>query len=120
MLINLSNQQVIAHSLKRANSFLSRLRGLLFTKELPTGCALHILPCRSIHTFFMKYSIDVLYLNSNQKIVAIDEQLRPGLIGKRYADAVSVIELPAGTVCVTGTRVGDFIQLSNLSNKGRM
>lgn len=113
MLINLSNQQVIAHSFKKADSFLSRLKGLLFTKELPTGCALHILPCRSIHTFFMNYSIDVLYLDSSQKIVAIDEQLRPGLIGKRYVGAASVLELPAGTVRMTGTRVGDFIQLSN-------
>ncbi|MGC5325431.1 DUF192 domain-containing protein [Brevibacillus sp. SYSU BS000544] len=111
MLINLSNNQILASQIGQAYTFLGRLKGLMFTKELPTGCALHIRPCRSVHTFFMNYSIDVLYLNADLKIVAIDEQLRPGKVGPIYADAVSVIELPAGAARQTETQIGHFVQL---------
>ena len=111
MLINLSNNEILASQLGQAYTFFGRLKGLMFTKELPTGCALHIRPCRSVHTFFMNYSIDVLYLNANYKIVAIDEQLRPGKVGPLHKDAVSVIELPAGTARQTETQIGHIVQL---------
>lgn len=111
MLINLSNNQILASKMGQAYTFLRRLKGLMFTKDLPTDCALHIRPCRSVHTFFMNYSIDVLYLNANYKIVAIDEQLCPGKVGKMYAEAVSVIELPAGTARRTDTQIGHVVQL---------
>ncbi|WP_064092024.1 DUF192 domain-containing protein [Rossellomorea aquimaris] len=105
-LVNLSNERVIADSLKEAYHFFNRLRGLMFTDKLDSGTGLHIKPCRSIHTFFMNYPIDVLYVNEQNIIVAIEEALEPGKTGKLYADASSVVELPAGTVKETGTHIG--------------
>ena len=75
-----------------ANTYFKRLKGLMFTKELPDQSALHIVPCNEIHTFNMKYSIDVLYLDRNNNILHIEEEMQPGKIGKRVNNAVSVVE----------------------------
>ncbi|MBH0229183.1 DUF192 domain-containing protein [Halobacillus yeomjeoni] len=105
-LVNLDNEEVIVESLRGAYHFFTRLRGLMFTDKLDSGSGLHIRPCRSIHTYFMNYPIDVLYLNKDNVIVAVEEKLEPGRTGKRYADAYSVVELPAGTLMKTGTDIG--------------
>lgn len=76
---------------------------------MPDHQALHISPCPSIHTFFMRYPIDVLYLNNRKEIVGIEEELMPGKIGKRFSKAESVIELPAGKIRDTSTTVGQMI-----------
>ncbi|RXJ01963.1 DUF192 domain-containing protein [Anaerobacillus alkaliphilus] len=109
-LVNGSNGKILAEDLKVADTFLSRLRGLMFTDTLPSNCALHIIPCRSIHSFFMNYAIDVVYLNANMQIVAIDEAVAPGKIGKLHKGTISVVELPAGKVAATETRVGNYLQ----------
>ena len=81
----------------------------MFTDKLHSGTGLHIKPCRSIHTYFMNYPIDVLYVNEQNIIVAIEEALEPGRTSRRYTDASSVVELPAGTIRETGTHVGDTL-----------
>ncbi|MFD1037347.1 DUF192 domain-containing protein [Virgibacillus byunsanensis] len=106
-LVNLSNDKVIAETVNQAYSFVKRLKGLMFTDKLESGTGVHIRPCQSVHTFFMNYSIDIIYLNKANIVVAIDEALPPGKVGGRYADAVSVIELPTGTTGRTETKVGD-------------
>lgn len=116
-LLNLSNGKELAAHVKVADSFLSRFKGLMLTKCLPEGHSLYIQPCPSIHTFFMNYSIDVLYINENNEIVGADEQLEPAKIGKRYKGAYSVFELPEGTIRNTGTEVGHFIKLLNEKGK---
>ncbi|WP_409252346.1 DUF192 domain-containing protein [Bacillus sp. SCS-153A] len=110
--VNLSNEQVIVEHLMEAHNFFKRLRGLMFTARLDSGKGLHIKPCRSIHTFFMNYPIDVLYVNDHNIIVAIEESVAPGKVGKLYADASSVVELPAGTVKETGTEVGNSLSFN--------
>lgn len=109
-LVNLSNDKVIAEKINQAYGFLKRLRGLMFTDKLDSGTGLHIKPCQSVHTFFMNYSIDIIYLNETDLVVAIDEALAAGKTGSRYADAVSVVELPAGTIEQTGTKVGNKLE----------
>lgn len=110
-LVNLSNHTTLAHSLAEARSFLKRLKGLMFTKELPTGHGLHIQPCQSIHTFYMNYSIDVLYVNEQLVVVAMDLEMRPRKFGKLYKQAQSVIELPAGTIQHSRTKIGDKLNI---------
>ncbi|UTR12329.1 DUF192 domain-containing protein [Evansella sp. LMS18] len=105
-LVNLSNDRVIAGDVNKAYNFFKRLKGLMFTKELPAGEGLHIKPCPSIHTFFMKYPIDVLYINKDNVVVAIDEALQPGKAGARYPGASAVVELSVGSVKASETQVG--------------
>lgn len=106
-LINMTTDKVLVQNLIQAHSFWSRFRGLMFKCSMPSDSALHLYPCRSIHTFFMKFDIDVIYLNEENKVVGIETSLVPGKIGWRYKEARSVIELPAGKVY--GVSTGDTL-----------
>lgn len=110
MLLNRETGKVLANDVRMARTFWSRLRGLMFTSEFRSGNALHIQPCQSIHTFFMRYPIDVLYLDSNLKVIAVEENVRPGKFGRIHRKALSVIELPIGKVSETETEVGQEVQ----------
>ncbi len=101
---------ILATEVKTANTFFTRLKGLMFTNELPVGTALHITPCGSIHTFFMQYSIDVIYLDTQRRIVGLQSNLAPGKLGAVITSAASVLELPAGTLERTQTQVGQQIE----------
>lgn len=111
MLFNRENQNVIAMKLREADTFWKRLKGLMFEPDLPVGSAIHIVPCRSIHTFFMRFPIDVLYLDRNWKVVAAEESVLPRRVGKLVREADSVLELPAGSIRATSTEVGQTLCL---------
>lgn len=109
-LVNLSNETVVASNVNEAFTFFKRLKGLMFTDKLCSGSGLHIKPCQSVHTYFMKYAIDILYVNASGVVVAIDEDLQPGKIGRRCKEAVAVVELPVGVVKATKTEVGNELK----------
>ena len=109
-LISKTSNAIISENVIVADSFFKRLKGLMFTKELPDQNALHIVPCNEIHTFNMKYSIDVLYLNSNNTILAIDEEMKSGKIGKRVKNAISVVELPSGKIKKSDIKIGQEVE----------
>lgn len=109
-LVNLDTGEVLAEQVNEARTFLRRLKGLLFTKTLAEGNCLHIEPCRSIHTFFMNYAIDVLYLDAGGQIVAMEKNVEPGRTGGRFRNTASVVELPAGSMEHTQTKIGQTVQ----------
>lgn len=115
LVINKSKGIILASECILSNTFAKRFLGLMFKKNLPTGKGLIIVPCDSIHTFFMKFPIDVIFLNKNQTAVRIKQNLAPGKIilpAKDDCESASfVIELPAGTISETGTEAGDYIGL---------
>ncbi|MZP30313.1 DUF192 domain-containing protein [Heliobacterium undosum] len=80
-----------------ADSFWRRLRGLLDETALPPDRGLLLTPCNQIHTVGMGFAIDVLYLDGQGVIIDIDEALPPGRFGQRRSDALSTLELAAGT-----------------------
>jgi len=102
--------ETVVRNLREASTFLSRFRGLMFTKSLKDDCALLIRPCRSVHTFFMKYPIDVLYLDARNVVIGCDERLMPYRIGSMLPQARSVVELPAGRVREAGIRIGHRLE----------
>ena len=109
--VNLDNGAELAEIAVTANTFFKRLKGLMFTKSLPAGHGLHIKPCRSIHTFFMRYPIDVLYLSEDYEIVGMDETIKPATVGKYQRRAISVLELPAGTIRGIETKIGHYLTI---------
>jgi uncharacterized membrane protein (UPF0127 family) len=109
--VNLSTGTEIANYVSTADNFFKRLKGLMFTKCLHTGHGLYIKPCQSIHTFFMNYPIDVLYLSEQLEVVGMDEAMQPGAVGKYQRKAFSVLELPAGTIQETKTRIGHYLSI---------
>jgi uncharacterized membrane protein (UPF0127 family) len=109
--VNLTNGAELVNHLATADTFFKRLKGLMFSKSLPAGHGLLIRPCQSIHTYFMKYSIDVLYLSNDFEIVGLDETLKPAKVGKYQKRAHSVLELPAGTIRKTETNIGNYLTI---------
>jgi uncharacterized membrane protein (UPF0127 family) len=110
---NRDTGSMIARSVLEANSFFKRLRGLMFTASLKDDCALHLTPCRSVHTFFMKYPIDVVYLDALGIIVGFDERLEPNRLGTVVPHTRSVIELPAGRIREASLRIGQLLEIQS-------
>jgi uncharacterized protein len=109
--VNLTNGAELVNQLATADTFFTRLKGLMFSKDLPAGHGLIIQPCQSIHTFFMNYPIDVIYLSNELEIVGLDETIKPGTVGKFHKQSQSVLELPAGTIQKTGTQIGNYLTI---------
>lgn len=106
---NLTRNTQLASGAQKADSFMRRFKGLMGVTELPLGEGLHIEPCNSIHTFFMKIPIDVLFLDKELKIVDIASAMRPWRTSRVYFGVKSVLELPAGTAEAAKTEPGDRI-----------
>ncbi len=108
---NLTRDQVLATHCQVADTFWTRLKGLIGRSSLAPGEGLLIKPSRGVHMWFMRFPIDVLYVNREGQIIDIDEHLQPWRIGRPRPRAHFVVELPAGTVAATGTRPGDRIKI---------
>jgi uncharacterized membrane protein (UPF0127 family) len=106
--INHTRSSVLARELLLALAPWSRLRGLLARPPLAQGQGMLIRPCRSVHTFFMGYPIDLLFLDAHGKVVELLPGLRPWRISPLVAEADCVLELPAGTVGQSRTIRGDL------------
>lgn len=94
-----------------ATSLPARMKGLLGKKSLDTGKGLLIRPCKGIHTFFMNFSIDAVFLDKENCIVEIFRDLPPNRLTPVYRKAVAVLELPAGTL-TSDITTGDIIDFS--------
>ena len=95
-----------------AGNPLARLRGLIGSKPLQPGQGLLIVGCRSVHTHFMGYAIDVLYLDHEQRVVGLDHNLTPWRLGGNYPGARHVLELPAGRLATSRTEAGDQLEIA--------
>jgi uncharacterized membrane protein (UPF0127 family) len=107
---NETRGQLLADRADVADTSATRRTGLLKHTGLEPGEGLWIVPCEGVHTFAMKFTIDVLFLNKKRKILKI----RPNMKKRRIALSLlahSVLELPAGTLERTGTQKGDQLQL---------
>ncbi len=108
---NVTRGQSLASSGRVADTFWTSLRGLIGAPPLHPGEALLIVPSNSIHTHFMSFPIDVLYVDRALKVVALDENMRPWRMGRIHRRAHFVVELPAGAIASTGTQVGDQLHV---------
>ncbi|MEX1252752.1 MAG: DUF192 domain-containing protein [Dehalococcoidia bacterium] len=96
-----------------ARSVWKRTVGLLGRAGLDPGEALLIEPCSSIHTAFMRFAIDVLYLNRAGQVVKAVGSMKPFRLSAKWVGAHSVIELPSGAIAASGTEVGDQLTLDD-------
>ena len=103
--VSLSSGKTIAARVRVADTFFTRLRGLLGTAKLPAGQALLLKPCDSVHTIGMRYPIDLIFLDVGGRVLKVAASLKP-LRAMRCAGSRMVLELPAGTVLRTGVEAG--------------
>ena len=94
-----------------ADTFWTRFRGLMGRTALQEGGGLVLKGEKSIHTFFMRFSIDVVYADRTGRVVRIDPAMPPGRVGPFVAKSTYILELPAGVIQATGTSVGDQLSL---------
>jgi len=96
-----------------ADTSAKRRRGLVPRERLEPGEGLWIVPCESVHTFFMKFAIDLIYLDKRKRVRKVCHAVRPWRISACLA-AHSVLELPAGTAAASGTQAGDRLVFEKL------
>jgi uncharacterized protein len=108
---NLTRQTVLAHSVEVADHGAARRKGLLGRDGLPAGEGMWIVPCESVHTFWMKFPIDLVYLDRNKKVKKVRSSVGPWRLSACLS-AHSVLEFAAGTIGATQTQPGDVLEFS--------
>ena len=104
---------VLADAADVADTSGKRRTGLLKHTELAAGQGLWIVPCESVHTFFMKFPIDLVYMDKSRKVRKVRHAV-PAWRLSACLSAHSVLELPAGTVERTQTQAGDQLVIEKL------
>ena len=103
--------RVVCEQLLVAARPLQRMRGLLGRRSLPAGEGILLRPAGSVHTFFMRFAIDVVFLDRDLVVVGIEPELGPWRTAGRR-NAKSVVELAAGECARRGLAAGDRLSLS--------
>jgi uncharacterized protein len=111
MILNVTRQTELASSAEVADHGAARNKGLLGRASLAPGSGLWIVPCESVHTFFMKFPIDLVYIDRNRKVKKVRNNVGPWRLSACLS-AHSIIELPAGVAQTTQTQPGDQLQFS--------
>jgi len=114
---NNTRNTVLAQAAELADSGATRRTGLLKHERLAPGEGLWIVPCEAVHTFFMKFPIDLVYLDKKRKVRKVRHAV-PAWRMSACLTAHSVLELPAGTVAESGTAVGDILAIEKLESLG--
>jgi uncharacterized membrane protein (UPF0127 family) len=107
---NQTRQTSIVGNVEKAASTLRRMKGLLGKKSMPENYGLWITPCQSIHTFFMRFPIDVIFLSPDLHVVKIFPSIEPFRLSSWVHSAQSALELASGTIANSGTQVGDQVE----------
>ena len=107
---NVTKNAVLATNVEKADDFISRGVGLLGRAGLAEGDALWLVPGKSIHTWFMRFAIDVLFLDKSLSVVKVIEDLGPWRVSPWVGEAHSVLELKSGTLR-GAVAVGDRLEM---------
>jgi uncharacterized membrane protein (UPF0127 family) len=111
---NQSRNTVLGEAVEVADTSAKRRVGLLKHERLDPGTGLWIVPCESVHTFFMKFPIDLVYLDKKKKVSKVRNAV-PAWRLSACLTAHSILELPAGTAARTGTQAGDELSIETVS-----
>lgn len=103
--------ELVTARLQRADSMLPRMRGLLGRKRLERHEGMWIDPCDAIHMMFMRFAIDAIFLDAQQQVVKVAEDVQPWRMARGGRYAHSVLELPQGTAAFFNIRAGDRMTL---------
>jgi hypothetical protein len=112
--VNLTRSTILAKSLEVADTGATRRKGLLGRNALSPGEGLWIIPCESVHTFFMGFAIDLVYLDRQYRIKKLRSEVVPWRLSACLS-AHSVLELPPGTIRTSQTEREDTLEFTLLS-----
>lgn len=106
---NTTRQTTLANYAEVADRGQKRRKGLLGRTRLSPGEGMWILPCEAVHTFGMRFPIDLVYLDRNLRVKKTRSRVPPWRLSACLS-ARSVLELPAGTIRDTQTKPGDRLE----------
>jgi uncharacterized membrane protein (UPF0127 family) len=116
-IVNRSRQTELARCVGLADDAASRRKGLLRRETLIDGEGLWIVPCEAVHTFGMRFSIDLVYLDRHKRVKKVRHSVPARRLSACFS-AHSVIELAAGSLRRTGTKAGDELEFTLHSFEG--
>ena len=99
--------ELLLDEVENANTFFTRLRGLMFRKSIKNNHALLLSPCNEIHTFFMKFDIDTVMLDKDNRIISIDRAIPPGKVRSRVKHCKKILEMNSGVSSELNLKVGE-------------
>ena len=107
---NKTQDAVLITQGRLANTFWLRLRGLLGADPLQEGEGLVLAGEKSIHTLFMGFPIDVVYVDKNYKVIRVDSNMVPYRLGPFVTQSAYVLEMPVGIISQTNTQIDDHLK----------
>ncbi len=113
--VNRSKETVIGERVEVADTARSRSRGLLGSDGWEGRDGMLLEPCRNVHTFGMRYPIDVAFLDREGRVLRVVHGLRPGRLSPLVLKARSALELPAGRLGETSTGPGDLLSIEKVT-----
>ncbi len=109
-IIEKNKRNIISQTAQVADNFFKRLIGLMFKKSIDPDYGLIFYEVNSIHTFFMRFPIDIVFLDKNNQIIRICQALRPWrMVFCRHGK--TTIELPAHKASENSLKTGDFLEI---------
>jgi hypothetical protein len=108
---NLTRGTSLTTCARVAETSATRVVGLLHDTGLAEGDGLWIIPCNSIHSIWMKFVFDAVFLDKKLRVVHLVREMKPWRISKIKFSAHSVLELPPGVIAATGTEIGDQFEM---------
>lgn len=105
--------KTLSKDIRIADDMISRLIGLMFRKKLVGAEGLLIDPCNSIHTFFMRYNLDIVFIGKENRVVKIIRNIPPWRMTWIYFSARKTLELPAGKLPMD-LKEGDILEVKNV------
>lgn len=109
---NRSKETLLGERVEAAGSARARSRGLLGSRGWDGRDGMLLKPCRNVHTFGMRYPIDVAFLDRENRVLRAVRGLKPGRLSPLVLKARSALELPAGRLRETSTEPGDLLVFS--------
>lgn len=109
----IKNQTVLTQQAVRTHTPWARLKGLLGRTSLSPNEALVLSPCNSIHTFFMRFTIDAIFIDAQGTVLKLYPHLKPNRLTQIHWHAKDVIEIPSGTIERWKIKLGDVLKFED-------
>ena len=112
-IVNETRGTLVAEDVRVADGIWSRFWGLMGRRSLPEGSGLLLRPSFSIHTAFMRFPIDVVFLDRELRVVKVVPEMKPFRVAVAFGGAHSVLELNAGAAAKAQVEAGDQLTLTD-------
>ena len=110
-MVNITKNVEVAAHVRLCGNPWSRFWGLMNKPGLPEGHGIWIFPCSQIHSCFMRFRFDAVFMDKQGTVLHLEEKMEPWRFSKMVWKAHAVLELDGGVIAKTGTAVGDVIEL---------